>query len=72
MPAILSRQKRSQARTLRRLAHDLRQPLHALTLYLSALDRRIDNAEARVIIAKMDAAALELSRRLDAISDETT
>lgn len=46
----------AKTRFLAVASHDMRQPLHALTLYLSALDRRIENAEARGILAKMERA----------------
>jgi signal transduction histidine kinase len=46
----------AKTRFLAVASHDMRQPLHALTLYLSALDRRVDSAEAREIITKMDRA----------------
>lgn len=46
----------AKTRFLAVASHDMRQPLHALTLYLSALERRVETAEARDIIAKMDRA----------------
>jgi CHASE3 domain sensor protein/ActR/RegA family two-component response regulator/anti-sigma regulatory factor (Ser/Thr protein kinase) len=46
----------AKTRFLAVASHDMRQPLHALTLYLSALDRRIENAEARGILVKMERA----------------
>lgn len=46
----------AKSRFLAVASHDMRQPLHALTLYLSALERRVENAEARDIIKKMDRA----------------
>jgi CHASE3 domain sensor protein len=46
----------AKTRFLAVASHDMRQPLHALSLYLSALDRRIDNPEARGILAKMERA----------------
>lgn len=46
----------AKTRFLAVASHDMRQPLHALTLYLSALDRRVESAEAREIITKMDRA----------------
>ncbi|HJS79754.1 MAG TPA: CHASE3 domain-containing protein [Vitreimonas sp.] len=46
----------AKTRFLAVASHDMRQPLHALTLYLSALDRRIDHPEARAILAKMERA----------------
>jgi signal transduction histidine kinase len=46
----------AKTRFLAVASHDMRQPLHALTLYLSALERRIENPEARGILAKMERA----------------
>ena len=46
----------AKTRFLAVASHDMRQPLHALTLYLSALDRRIENSEARGILEKMERA----------------
>jgi signal transduction histidine kinase len=50
----------AKTRFLAVASHDMRQPLHALTLYLSALSRRVDGAEAKDIVAKMDRAANSL------------
>lgn len=50
----------AKTRFLAAASHDMRQPLHALTLYLSALARRVDTPEAKDIVAKMDRAANSL------------
>src|SRR5262249_8656326 len=50
----------AKTRFLATASHDMRQPLHALTLYLSALTRRVDSAEAKDILAKMERAANSL------------
>jgi len=47
----------AKTRFLATASHDMRQPLHALTLYLSALDRRVETPEARDIVKKMERAA---------------
>jgi signal transduction histidine kinase len=47
----------AKTRFLATASHDMRQPLHALTLYLSALDRRVESPEARDIVKKMERAA---------------
>ncbi len=49
--------------------HDMRQPLHALALYLSALDRRVENPEARRILANMERATEALIAMLAALID---
>lgn len=46
----------AKTRFLAVASHDMRQPLHALTLYLSALDRRVEGAEARDILGRMERA----------------
>jgi signal transduction histidine kinase len=46
----------AKTRFLAVASHDMRQPLHALTLYLSALERRVETDEARGIIHKMERA----------------
>lgn len=46
----------AKTRFLAVASHDMRQPLHALTLYISALERRVENPEARDILAKMERA----------------
>ena len=46
----------AKSRFLAVASHDMRQPLHALTLYLNALERRVEGAEARDILTKMDRA----------------
>lgn len=46
----------AKTRFLAVASHDMRQPLHALTLYISALERRVESDEARGIIHKMERA----------------
>lgn len=46
----------AKTRFLAAASHDMRQPLHALTLYLAALERRVEGAEARGIVEKMNRA----------------
>lgn len=46
----------AKTRFLSVASHDMRQPLHALSLYISALERRIENEEARSILSKMERA----------------
>jgi len=50
----------AKSRFLAVASHDMRQPLHALSLYISALERRIESAEARDILTKMDRATQSL------------
>lgn len=54
--------------TLSAITHDLRQPLHAVLLYLDALDRRTEREDARDILSKARAAAGALSDQLNALT----
>jgi signal transduction histidine kinase/CheY-like chemotaxis protein len=47
----------AKTRFLATASHDMRQPLHAITLYLSALDRRVETPDGRDILKKMERAA---------------
>lgn len=55
------------SRFLTAIGHDMRQPLHALLLYLSALDRRVHDAEARDILGKADRAAQSLAGMIEGL-----
>lgn len=55
----------SRARFLRAISHDMRQPLHALMLYLTALERRVGEGEARTVLGKADQAAQSLVGMFD-------
>lgn len=46
----------AKSRFLATASHDMRQPLHALALYASAMRRRVENPEALDILTKMDSA----------------
>ncbi|MBL8545035.1 MAG: HAMP domain-containing histidine kinase [Hyphomonadaceae bacterium] len=59
----------SKTRFLTAIGHDMRQPLHALLLYLSALDRRIKDDEAREILGKADRAAQSLASMIESLID---
>lgn len=50
----------AKSRFLAVASHDMRQPLHALSLYISALQRRVETDEARDILTKMDRATQSL------------
>lgn len=58
-----------KTRFLTAASHDMRQPLHALTLYLSALDRRVQGEEARDILLKADSAAQSLAGMFGVLLD---
>jgi signal transduction histidine kinase/CheY-like chemotaxis protein len=48
-------ESRAKSSFLATASHDLRQPLHALTLFLSALDRRVQGEETKAIVSSMRA-----------------
>ena len=56
-----------KTRFLTAIGHDMRQPLHALLLYLSALERRVHDAEARDVLSKADRAAQSLAHMIEGL-----
>lgn len=59
----------SKSRFLAAASHDLRQPLHALTLFARALSRRVDGKEARHLVAQTEQALGSLKEMFDALLD---
>jgi len=59
----------AKTRFLAVASHDMRQPLHALTLYLSALQRRVQGDEARDILTKMERATHSMSGMFSKLLD---
>lgn len=59
----------AKTRFLATASHDMRQPLHALTLYITALQRRVTTDEARDILGKMDRAAQSMSGMFSTLLD---
>ena len=57
----------TKTRFLTAIGHDMRQPLHALLLYLSALDRRVKDDDAREILGKAERAAQSLASMIEAL-----
>lgn len=55
------------SRFLTAIGHDMRQPLHALLLYLNALDRRVQDPEARDVLGKADRAAQSLAEMIEGL-----
>ena len=58
---------RSKSRFLAAASHDLRQPLHALTLFARALSRRVEGAEAKGLVAQTEQALASLKEMFDAL-----
>jgi signal transduction histidine kinase/ActR/RegA family two-component response regulator len=59
----------AKSRFLAAASHDMRQPLHALTLYIGALERRVAGDEGREILANMDSAVQAMTRMFSALLD---
>lgn len=70
--AALSQAESAMAAKTRFLAsasHDLRQPMHTLSLFGAALDKRPLDEEGRVIVTQMNLALQSLSSQMDALLD---
>lgn len=59
----------SKSKFLAAASHDLRQPLHALTLFTTALDERIKYPEVRSIVDKINNSRLALENLINALLD---
>lgn len=57
----------SKSRFLAAASHDLRQPLHALTLFARALSRRVEGGEAKNLVAQTEQALASLKEMFDAL-----
>ena len=60
---------RSKSRFLAAASHDLRQPLHAMTLFVSALSRRLPGGEAGELIVHVDQSLRSLRSMIDTLLD---
>ncbi len=60
---------RAKTRFLASASHDLRQPIHALSLFSGALSRRTLDKESREIASHMDTALQSLVSHLDSLLD---
>ena len=59
----------AKSRFLAAASHDLRQPLHALGLFLSVLENRVQGEESRVVMRNMGDAVTALDELLNALLD---
>ena len=62
-------ESRAKSSFLATASHDLRQPLHALTLFLSALDRRVSGDEPKAIVASMRASVRSMQEMFRTLLD---
>ncbi len=60
---------RSKSRFLAAASHDLRQPLHAMTLFVSALKRRLAEGETGELIGHVDQSLRSLRSMIDTLLD---
>ncbi len=60
---------RAKSRFLAAASHDLRQPMHALGLFVTQLNNRIKDPENRHLTGRIDAAVTALQGLLDALLD---
>ena len=60
---------RSKSRFLAAASHDLRQPLHAMTLFVSALKRRLPEGETGELIGNVDQSLRSLRSMFDTLLD---
>jgi signal transduction histidine kinase len=60
---------RSKSRFLAAASHDLRQPLQAMTLFVSALTRRVQEGEAKQLVRNVDTSLRSLRSMIDALLD---
>ena len=58
---------RAKTRFLAAASHDLRQPLHALSLFVSALRKRVSGGEAPVLVDQMRQSISQMTRMFDAL-----
>ena len=59
----------AKSRFLAAASHDLRQPLHALTLFVAALDERNHSAEIRAIVDNVNVSVQALEKMFNALLD---
>jgi signal transduction histidine kinase len=60
---------RSKSRFLAAASHDLRQPLHAMTLFVSALSRRVQASETAELVGNIDSSLRSLRAMIDTLLD---
>jgi len=63
------RANRAKSQFLATASHDLRQPLHAMQMYITVLQQKIKNKETLKIVSDIDAVSISTGRLLNAILD---
>ena len=62
-------ERRAQNRFMASASHDLRQPLHALGLYLNALKKHVSTDQGQIILANIDRSTEALNQLLNSMLD---
>ena len=60
---------RAKSQFLAAASHDLRQPLHAMQMYITALEQKIKDKEVLKIVSDIDAVSISTGRLLNSILD---
>ena len=63
------RANRAKSQFLAAASHDLRQPLHAMQMYITALQQKIKDKETLKIVSDIDAVSISTGRLLNSILD---
>ena len=63
------RANRAKSMFLAAASHDLRQPLHAMQMYIAALRQKINSPDALAVVENIDAVSLSTARQLSALLD---
>ncbi len=63
------RANRAKSQFLAAASHDLRQPLHAMQMYITALEQKITDKEVLKIVSDIDAVSISTGRLLNSILD---
>lgn len=63
------RANRAKSQFLAAASHDLRQPLHAMQMYITTLQQKVKNQEVLKIVADIDAVSISTGRLLNSILD---
>lgn len=63
------RANRAKSQFLASASHDLRQPLHAMQMYITALQQKIKDKEVLKIVSDIDAVSISTGRLLNSILD---
>jgi signal transduction histidine kinase len=66
---VLGRASEAKSTLLASAGHDLRQPLHAMELFLAALEERVDDETSRALLLRARSSARSLEQTFDGLLD---